>query len=74
MYTLHTINHVTGEERIRDFNNCTDACAQWEKERKQIQKYYGSLAKYQENRKIIQDHNLTLFSDYMDMYLEQCEE
>ena len=75
MYTLHTINHITGEEQIKEFNNCTEACKQWEKERHQIQKHYGSLSVYHENRKITHiGRNLTLYSDYMDMYLEQCEE
>lgn len=74
MYTLHTINHKTGEEQIREFNTSTDAIRQWEKERKKIQKHYGSLSIYQEKRKIIQDDRLILLSDYMDIYLEPCEE
>ncbi len=75
MYTLHTINHMTGEEQIREFNNCTEACKQWEKERHQIKEYYGSLGNYHANRKITHvGDNLTLHSNYQDMYLEKCEE
>ena len=75
MYTLHTINHKTGEEQIREFENYNDACFQWEFERIEITKHYGTFFKYYKNRVITTcDNNLSLHSDYMDMYLEKCEE
>ena len=77
MYTLHTINHVTGEEQIREFFNFTDAHDQWMKEKAIVRKHYGNLKEYMKNRTIkycADEIGSILESDYMDIYLEPCEE
>ena len=75
MYTLHTINHKTGEEQIREFFTYNAALFEWEMARIEITKHYGSFYKYYKNRVITTfNDNLSLHSDYMDMYLEKCEE
>jgi len=75
MYTLHTINHKTGEEQIREFFTYNAALFEWEATRLQVEKYYDDFFNYRANSKFTQvGDDLTLLSNYQDIYLEKCEE
>lgn len=75
MYTLHTINHKTGEEQIREFFTYNVALFEWEMARLEIENYYDSFFDYRADSKFTHvGDNLTLHSSYQDMYLEKCEE
>ena len=76
MYTLHTINHVTGEEQIREFISYGDAIIEFDRNRNLIKNHYGTFVAYLENTEseCIGISDMKFESKYMDMYLERCQE
>jgi hypothetical protein len=77
MYTLHTVNHLTGNEEIREFETYGEAKLQFNIERNALMSLYDSYLDYK-------NHLTTVFyefnkswgieTQYMGIYLEQCEE